>query len=86
MRAHHVDPASVRLRHGEPWVELVKFAEEVGATLVVAGTHGRSGFQPFRLGTTAAAVALRCRAPVVLVSPQVVSESNGYAVTHEEVP
>ncbi|MDP2959402.1 MAG: universal stress protein [Longimicrobiales bacterium] len=86
MREHRVDPETVRLRHGEPWVELVKLAEEVGATLVVAGTHGRSGFQPFRLGTTAANVALRCRAPVVLVSPQVASETKRNAVTHEEVP
>lgn len=86
LREQRVDPGTVRLRQGEPWVELVKVAEEVGASLVVAGTHGRSGFQPFRLGTTAANVALRCRAPVVLVSPQVVSETNRNAVTHEEVP
>lgn len=86
LREHRVDPETVRLCHGEPWVELVKVAEEVGADLVVAGTHGRSGFQPFRLGTTAANVALRCRAPVVLVSPQVASETNRNAVTQEEVP
>lgn len=86
LREHRVDQDAVRLRHGEPWVELVRLAEEVGATLVVAGTHGRSGFQPFRLGTTAANVALRCRTPVVLVSPQVVSGSDRNALTHEEVP
>lgn len=86
LHENRVEPGSLRLRHGEPWVELVKLAEELGAALVVAGTHGRSGFQPFRLGTTAANVALRCRSPVVLVSPQVVSEANGNAVTHEEVP
>jgi len=86
LREHGVDPETIRLRQGEPWVELVKVAEELGATLVVAGTHGRSGFQPFRLGTTAASVALRSRAPVVLVSPQMASEASWNAVTHEEVP
>lgn len=63
-----VEPESVQVRTGEPWVELVKAAEELSPAWLVAGTHGESGFQPFRLGTTASRVALRSRAPVVLVS------------------
>lgn len=86
LRQHRVDPDTLSLRHGEPWVELVRIAEEVGATLVVAGTHGRSGFQPFRLGTTASNIALRCRSPVVLVSPQARSDSHLNVVPREEVP
>lgn len=76
----------VRVRRGEPWVELVKAAEELGASLVVAGTHGESGFQPFRLGTTASNVALRCRTPVVLVPPTAARNRKSHEVRHEEIP
>lgn len=86
MRELDLEPGEVRLRRGEPWVELVKVAEEVGATLVVTGTHGESGFQPFRLGTTASQVALRSRTPVVLVPPSATKSLKFHAVRHEEIP
>jgi len=57
----------IALRRGVPWVELVRAAEESRALFVVAGTHGSTGFQPFRLGNTASKLALRSRSPVVLV-------------------
>lgn len=79
-------PGEVRIRRGEPWVELVKAAEELDATLVVAGTHGESGFQPFRLGTTAASTALRCRTPVVLVPPNASHILKSHEVSYEEIP
>lgn len=59
--------ADVEVRKGVPWIELVRAAGEPGASLLVAGTHGRSGFQPLRLGTTAELLALRSPTPVVLV-------------------
>jgi nucleotide-binding universal stress UspA family protein len=69
LRDHDVDPTALHLRHGEPWVELVRMADEMEASLLVTGTHGESGFQPLRLGATASHVALRSRSPVVLVPP-----------------
>lgn len=66
LRANEVEPEELEVRRGVPWVEIVKAAEEWGARLVVAGTHGSSGFQPFRLGNTASMLALRSRTPVVL--------------------
>lgn len=81
-----LQPGDVRIRRGEPWVELVKAAEELDATLVVAGTHGESGFQPFRLGATAANMALRCRTPVVLVPPNASKKLKFHEVRHEEIP
>jgi len=66
LHSHHVDPSELEVRRGVPWVELVRAAEEWGANLVVAGTHGATGFQPFRLGNTASMLALRSRTPVVL--------------------
>ena len=59
--------SDVHQRWGEPWLELLKAAEEMDATLIVAGCHGRSGFQPLRLGSTASHMALSSRTPVVLV-------------------
>jgi nucleotide-binding universal stress UspA family protein len=61
--------ADVERRRGVPWIELVRAVGEVDATLLVAGTHGRTGFQPLRLGQTAELVSLRSPAPVVLVPP-----------------
>jgi nucleotide-binding universal stress UspA family protein len=61
------EPGDVEERTGVPWVELVRSAQEHGASLLIAGTHGDSGFQPFKLGGTAELVALRSRTPVVLV-------------------
>ena len=59
-----------RVRTGEPTVEIVREAEEWKADLVVLGTHGRSGFRPLWLGSTATAAArgLGCN---VLVIPGV---------------
>lgn len=52
---------------GIPWIELVRAAGEKNASFLVTGTHGATGLQPLRLGTTAALVALRSPTPVVLV-------------------
>ncbi len=64
-----VQPSDIEERSGLPWVELVRAAAECGAWLIAVGTHGRTGFQPLRLGTTATHLALRSRTPVVLVPP-----------------
>lgn len=70
LRSNAVGPEDVEVRRGVPWVELVRAAEECGAHFVVAGTHGSTGFQPFRLGNTASMLALRSRTPVVLAPPR----------------
>jgi nucleotide-binding universal stress UspA family protein len=57
----------VEVRTGVPWVELVRAADRHGASFLVAGTHGSTGAQPLRLGTTAGLIALRSEIPVVLV-------------------
>jgi nucleotide-binding universal stress UspA family protein len=61
----------VVIRPGSPWVELVRYAEEVGPALMVLGSHGASGFQPLSIGSTASRVTVNARCPVVLVSPRV---------------
>ena len=58
---------TIGLREGTPWVELVRAATEREAELIVVGTHGRTGFQPVQLGSTASRLALLSPRPVLLV-------------------
>lgn len=72
-----LDPADLVIRFGSPWVELARYAADVKPTLVVVGSHGRSGYQPLALGSTAVRVSLQARCPVVLVSPRVAETETG---------
>lgn len=68
--------ATVEVRHGYPWVELVRYAHEVEPAMIVVGSHGVSGFQPLALGSTAARLALLSPFPVLVVT----SSARGEAV------
>ncbi|MBI4521189.1 MAG: universal stress protein [Gemmatimonadetes bacterium] len=66
-----LDPAALVVRRGLPWVEIVREARQVddgSVTLIVAGSHGASGFQPLALGSTATRLALHSPYPVLLIS------------------
>lgn len=63
-----VEPRLVAIRHGQPWIEIVRHAHEVSAAVIVLGSHGASGVQPLSLGSTASRVALRASCPVLLVT------------------
>ena len=63
-----VAPSELHTRQGVPWVELVRYARERGADLIVAGRRGESGSQPFSLGSTAQRLATHAPDPVLLVS------------------
>ena len=67
MESAGLTPAMVHTRKGVPWVELVRFARERGAAMIVAGRHGGSGAQPFTLGSTALRLATHAPHPVLLV-------------------
>jgi nucleotide-binding universal stress UspA family protein len=63
------DGTVTRLRTGGAAEEIVKYAREVGAGLVVAGTHGRTGVSRALLGSVAERVA-RTAPCAVLVVPR----------------
>jgi nucleotide-binding universal stress UspA family protein len=63
-----LDPALVLVRHGLPWVEIVRHALEVSTAVIVLGSHGASGFQAMTLGSTASRVALRAPCPTLFVA------------------
>jgi universal stress protein A len=59
--------ASTRLTEGNPAEAIVERAKEIGATMIVMGTHGRSGFRRFLLGSTAERVVRTSTVPVLTV-------------------
>lgn len=68
LRRASLDPALLLLRHGLPWVEIVRHALEVSTSFIVLGSHGASGFQAMTLGSTAGRVALRAPCPTLFVA------------------
>ncbi len=57
------------LRYGVPWVELVRFAKETRPVVMVAGSHGGSGFQPLSPGSTVGRLCVMSAVPLMVVSP-----------------
>jgi nucleotide-binding universal stress UspA family protein len=57
----------IELLEGSPHVEIVSFAETVGAELIVLGTHGRGGLAHAVLGSVTERVIHRATCPVLVV-------------------
>ena len=55
------------LRHGPPFVEIIKYAKENGVDMIVMGTHGRSGLAHMMLGSVAEKVVRKAPCPVLTV-------------------
>ncbi|WP_412069943.1 universal stress protein [Rubrivirga sp. IMCC43871] len=53
-----------------PDTAIVDYADEIGADIVVLGTHGRTGWQRWSLGSTAEGVLRRSPCPVLTVGPE----------------
>jgi nucleotide-binding universal stress UspA family protein len=62
-------PVEHRLVEGEPASEIVSLAAEVGADLIVLGTHGRKGLARLFLGSVAEQVLRLAPCPVLTVKP-----------------
>jgi len=55
------------LRMGAPWEEINKVAEETGAGLIVAATHGRRGLTRALLGSVAERLMRTATLPVLII-------------------
>ena len=72
-RLEHLKPADPRIRvthellRGDPAPEIVRLADEVGADLIVMGTHGRGGLGRLLMGSVAEGVMRKAPCPVVTV-------------------
>ncbi|MCG3116583.1 MAG: universal stress protein [Candidatus Manganitrophus sp. SA1] len=54
-------------KEGSPLVEILKVAEEIGADLVVLGTHGRTGMDRFVMGSVAERVTRKAPCSVLII-------------------
>jgi nucleotide-binding universal stress UspA family protein len=54
---------------GVHFMEIAQFAEDKKADLIVIGSHGRSGWQRFVLGSVAEKVARHSQIPVLIFKP-----------------
>jgi nucleotide-binding universal stress UspA family protein len=57
------------VRVGVPHREICAYADDVGADVVVVGTHGRTGLSRALLGSVAARVVRSSTVPVLVVPP-----------------
>lgn len=68
-----VDPpgsiGSRSVRNGPPAAEIVRFAQELEADLIVLGTHGRTGFAHALLGSVAERVVRKAPCAVMTIRP-----------------
>ncbi len=55
------------LVEGVPYREIVRMSEELGADLIVLGTHGRTGIRHLLLGSVAERVVRSAKVPVITV-------------------
>lgn len=58
------------VRHGLPRQEILDYLSEQPADLVLLGTHGRSGFERFLLGSVASEVLRRLDVSALVVPPE----------------
>jgi nucleotide-binding universal stress UspA family protein len=57
------------VRVGVPHREICAYADEVGADVIVVGTHGRTGLSRALLGSVAARIVRTAPVPVLVVPP-----------------
>ncbi|UCG39288.1 MAG: universal stress protein [bacterium] len=57
----------VHLKEGKPHEEILKAAEEIGADMIIIGSHGRTGLEKAIFGSVAERVVRMAPIPVLLV-------------------
>ena len=60
----------VHARIGKPVHEILELADEIGADMILIGSHGRTGLARLFLGSTCEAVVRRALCPVVVARPK----------------
>jgi nucleotide-binding universal stress UspA family protein len=63
------------LRIGSPYDEIVSTAKEIGADLIVIGSHGRAGLERLLVGSTAERVVQYAPCPVLVVKKKLANPS-----------
>lgn len=60
-------PVTLHLRVGRPWKEIIAAAEELDATLIMMGSHGKRSLEELLLGSTVENVTKHAPCPVLVV-------------------
>jgi universal stress protein A len=60
-------PATAEVLHGKPGPAIARRAAELGAELLVVGSHGRGGLERWLFGSTSDDILRRASCPVVVV-------------------
>ena len=74
-----VERIAGHLRAGAPDVEIAQLASDIGADLIVVGTHGRSGLDRLLLGSVAESLVRNAPCPVLTWRPKTVPIWNQVA-------
>ncbi|MGZ3405071.1 MAG: universal stress protein [Polyangia bacterium] len=69
--------AIAHVRVGQIAIQLASLATEIGADMVVVGTHGRRGLQRFMMGSVAEKTVRLAPCPVLVVRPKDTSGMQG---------
>jgi nucleotide-binding universal stress UspA family protein len=63
------------VKTGNPVVEIMRFAEQEGADIIVMATHGRAGLRHMMMGSVAERVVRLSSIPVLTVKPKPLREN-----------
>ena len=63
------DRAVLAVRHGSPFVEIIRYVKEENISMMVITTHGRTGLAHTFLGSQAEKLARKSPCPVLTVRP-----------------
>ncbi|MFT5513142.1 MAG: nucleotide-binding universal stress UspA family protein [Bacteroidia bacterium] len=64
--SHNMD-IEFLIKTGKVYTEITTLEREIGADMVIIGTHGNSGWQPFWIGSNAFRVASTANCPVITI-------------------
>lgn len=67
---------NIKVLHGNPAVEIVKFAKKEFCDLIVMSTHGRSGLKRLLIGSVTDQVLHQANCPVLVVRPKIKSYNS----------
>lgn len=66
-RLSDFSPYNTAIVSGIPYEEVIRKAEEIGASLIVLGTHGRTGLDHLIFGSTAERIVRSASCPVLTI-------------------
>jgi nucleotide-binding universal stress UspA family protein len=79
----HVD---IHARFGKPAEEILAVAGELGADLILVGSHDRTGLERMLLGSTSATVVRQAACPVLVIRPKTYHAADLLDVVDDDHP